>query len=168
MPQSSGVRADQIALSLPVLLFTALTTLISGLIFGCAPALRATRVNLVNDLKEGGGAGRGRARRRLAMMLVATEFALALTMLAAAGMALRSLWNNTRLDLGVRADHILTFGVPVRPDRFNSPEQTLVFYQELIEKIGTLPDVHRVSISPPLPVPLPNGLTPILFWFYPR
>jgi putative ABC transport system permease protein len=154
MPQYS-MPTHQIALSLPVLLFTALTTLISGLIFGCVPAWRATRVNLVDDLKEGGGAGRGRAHHRLARMLVVAEFALALTLLAAAGMALRSLWNNTRLDPGVRTDHILTFGVPVRPDRFKTPEQTLAFYQELIEKIEALPDVRRVSISTPPPVPVP-------------
>jgi putative ABC transport system permease protein len=159
MPPYSGVPVDQIVLSFPVLFFTALTTLISGLIFGCAPAWRATRVNLVDDLKEGAGAGRGRARRRPARMLVAAEFALALTLLAAAGMTLRSLWNNTRLDPGVRTDHILTFVAPVRPDRFKSPEQTLAFYQEMIEKIGTLPDVHRVSISTPPPVPMPLNET---------
>jgi putative ABC transport system permease protein len=88
-------------------------------------------------------------------MLVVAEFALALTLLAAAGMALRSLWNNTRLDPGVRTDHILTFGVPVRPDRFKSPQEMLVFYQELIEKIEALPDVRRASISTPTPVPVP-------------
>jgi putative ABC transport system permease protein len=106
-------------------------------------------------LKEGGGAGRGRAHHRLARMLVVAEFALALTLLTAAGMALRSLWNNTRLDPGVRTDHILTFGVPLRPDRFKSPQEMLAFYQELIEKIEALPDVRRVSISTPPPVPVP-------------
>jgi putative ABC transport system permease protein len=156
MPSYSGLPTSQIGLSLPVLLFTALTTLISGLIFGCVPAWRATRVNLVDDLKEGGGAGRGRAHHRLARMLVVAEFAVALTLLAAAGMALRSLWNNTRLDHGVRTDHILTFGVPVRPDRFKSPGEMLAFYQELIGKIETLPDVRRVSISTPPPVPVPS------------
>jgi len=155
MPPSSGVPVDQITLSLPVLLGAALTTLISGLIFGCAPAWRATRVNLVDDLKEGAGAGRGRSHHRLAKTLVAAEFALALTLLAAAGMALRSLWNNTRLDPGVRTDHILTFRVPVRPDRFKSQEQTLAFYQELNEKIEALPDVRQVAISTPPPVPVP-------------
>jgi len=156
MPPSSGVPADQIALSLPVLLFTIFTTLIAGLIFGCAPAWRATRVNLVDDLKEGAGAGLGRAHHRLARMQVVAEFALAFTLVAAAGMALRSLWNNTRLDLGVRTDHILTFVIPARPDRFKSPEQTLVFYQELIEKIKALPDVRHVAISNPPPVPVPT------------
>jgi len=155
MPPSSGVPVDQISLSLPVLLGAALTTLISGLIFGCAPAWRATRINLVDDLKEGAGAGRGRSHHRLAKTLVAAEFALALTLLAAAGMALRSLWNNTRLDPGVRTDHILTFRAPVRPDRFKSPEQTLAFYQDLNEKIGALPDVRQVAISTPPPVPVP-------------
>jgi putative ABC transport system permease protein len=156
IPPSSGVPINDIALNLPVLLFTFLTTLISGLIFGCAPAWRATRVDLVDDLKEGGGAGRGRSHHRLARLLVVAEFAVALTLLAAAGMALRSLWNNTRLDHGVRTDHILTFGVPVRPDRFKSPKEMLAFYQELIGKIETLPDVRQVSISTPPPVPVPT------------
>lgn len=151
-----GVPTSQIALSLPVLLFTALATVISGLIFGCVPAWRATRVNLVDDLKEGGGAGRGATHHRLSRLLVVAEFAVALTLLAAAGMALRSLWVNTRLDHGVRTDHILTFGVPVRPDRFKSPEEMFAFYQELIGKIETLPEVRRASISTPPPVPVPS------------
>jgi putative ABC transport system permease protein len=54
-----------------------------------------------------------------------------------------------------RTDHILTFGVPVRYDRFKSPEQMIAFYQELIEKMEALPDVRRVSISTPPPVPVP-------------
>lgn len=156
VPPSLGVPADQVALSLPVLIGAVLTTLISGLIFGCAPAWRATRVNLVDDLKEGGGAGHGRARRRLARTLVVAEFTLAFTLLAASGMALHNLWKNTHMDLGVRTDNILTFVTPARPDRFKSPEENLVFYQEMFEKIRALPGVRQVAISNPPPVPVPT------------
>jgi len=146
LPLNSSMPPDQITLSLPALLFTVLITLVSGLIFGGAPAWRATDVSLTESLKEGGGAGAGPAQHRLARMLVVLEFAITLTLLAAAGMTIRSLWENTRLDLGVRTDHILTFVAPVRPDRFTSAEAIPVFYQELIEKIEALPGVRRVSI----------------------
>jgi putative ABC transport system permease protein len=152
LPLNSSMPPDQITLSLPALLFTVLITLLSGLIFGGAPAWRATDVSLTESLKEGGGAGAGLAQHRLARTLVVLEFAITLTLMAAAGMTIRSLWQNTRLDPGARTDRILTFTLPLRDDRFTTPEQILAFYQEMTEKIEALPDVRRVAISnlPPL------------------
>src|SRR6266511_3343569 len=98
-------------------------------------------------------------RRRLARTLVVAEFALAFTLLAAAGMALHNLWKNTHMDLGVRTDNILTFVTPARPDRFKSPEENLIFYQEMFEKIRALPGVRQVAISNPPPVPVPTNET---------
>src|SRR5205823_4447845 len=97
----------------PVLLFTLLASLVTGLLFGCAPAWKASRPDLNDVLKQGGHPGLGGGGRGLRRALVVVEFALALTLLAGGGLALRSFWNLTRLDLGVRTDHILTFFLPV-------------------------------------------------------
>jgi len=116
MPFNLPSEAD-IHLSLPVLLFTVTATTLAGALFGCAPALQATRVNPNETLKEGGRTGTSGGRHRLRRILVVAEFALALTLLAAAGLAMHSFWNVTRVDLGIRKDHVLTFFLPVPPQR---------------------------------------------------
>jgi putative ABC transport system permease protein len=141
-----------ISLNLMVLLFSLGITLASGLIFGSAPAWRASNVSLIENLKLGGGAGRDPAHHRAARILVIGEFALTITLLAAAGMALRSFWHSTHIDLGARTDNILTFNLPLRPDRFKTPEELLAFHQELMEKLEALPGARRVAISSPPPL----------------
>jgi len=73
-----------------------LASLVTGLLFGCAPAWKATRLNLNEVLNEGGRTGMGGGGRGLRRALVVVEFAMALTLLAGGGLALRSFWNLTR------------------------------------------------------------------------
>jgi putative ABC transport system permease protein len=142
----------EVGLNGPVLLFTLATTMLSGVLFGCAPALQAVRLNLNETLKEGGHATTGVGRHRVRHALVLAEFSLALTLLAAAGLAVHSFWNLTHVDMGFRTDHILTFRLPMPPDRLKSPEQITVFYQQLIERVQALPGVTAVSASTGMPV----------------
>jgi putative ABC transport system permease protein len=102
LPSEADVR-----ISLPVLLFTLLTTVSAGMLFGCAPAWRASRLDLNEVLKQGGRAGVAGVGLRRALVVV--EFALALTLLAGGGLALLSFWNLTRLDLGIDTRNVLTF-----------------------------------------------------------
>ena len=145
LPQGSVPSASPIDLSIPSLLFTGAATLLSGLIFGCIPAWRAASVDIGERLKRGGGSGQTRSHRRFAKTLVVAEFALTLTLLAAAGLALRTFWNRTHLDLGIRTDRILTFEVPPRRDRFQNSVQIELFYRNLLGKIGAVPGVTRAS-----------------------
>jgi putative ABC transport system permease protein len=146
LPSEADVR-----LNMPVLLFTVAASLLAGLLFGCAPAWRASRLNLNETLKEGGrstGAGRHGLRRGL----VVAEFALALSLLAGGGLAIHSLWNVAHVDLGFRSDHLLTFFLPVPNDRMSDAKQVTVFYQQLVERIEALPGVSSASASEGMPL----------------
>jgi putative ABC transport system permease protein len=112
MPPFTLPSEADVTLNVPVLLFTLAATTIAGMLFGCAPAWQASRVDPNETLKEGGRSGTGAGRKRLRQALVVAEFALALTLLAGAGLAIHSFWNLARVDLGVRTDHILTFSLP--------------------------------------------------------
>ena len=147
LPSEANVR-----LSLPVLAFTLAATILAGLLFGSAPAWHASRLNLNEILKEGGHTTASAARHRLRRMLVVSEFALALTLLTGAGLAIHTFWNLRRVDLGIRKDHVLTFGLPVPNERLTSAEQINAFYKQLIEKIEALPGVEEASASTGLPL----------------
>src|SRR5580692_6169447 len=139
-------------LNIPVLLFTLGATLLSGVLFGCFPAWHAARQNISDMLKEGGrSTSAGASHNRLRRILVVAEFALALILVAGAGLILRSFWNVTQVDLGIRRDHILTFSVPIQHERTSSAAQIRSVYQQLQERIAAVPGVLKVAIAPGLP-----------------
>ena len=108
IPSEADIR-----LSLPVLVFTIGVTAFAGLLFGSAPAWQATRLDLNEVLKLGGRSGSGGSKRNARRVLVIAEFSLALTLLASGALALKSFWNLTQIDLGIRPDNVLTFNLPV-------------------------------------------------------
>jgi putative ABC transport system permease protein len=147
LPSEADVR-----LSVPVLLFTLASTTLAGVFFGCAPAWQASRVNPNEALKEGGRAGTSTGKHRLRRILVVAEFALALTLLAAAGLAMHSFWNVTHIDLGIRKDHILTFLLPVSQERFTKADEIDSYYGQMLEKIRAVPGVVDAAVSTGTPL----------------
>jgi putative ABC transport system permease protein len=145
MPPYTLLSEADVRMSVPVLLFTVVTVMLAGVLFGCAPALRAARMNLNEVLKEGGGSARSTGRHGLRRALVIAEFALALSLLAGGGLAIHSLWNLAHVDLGFRSDHLLTFDLPVTKGRLTDAGQITTFYRQLLEKIQALPGVTSVS-----------------------
>jgi putative ABC transport system permease protein len=152
MPPFTLPSEADVTLNIPVLLFTLLATTIAGMLFGCAPAWHASRVDPNETLKEGGRSGTSAGRHRLRRSLVVAEFALALTLLAGAGLAIHSFWNLARVDPGFRTDHILTFSLPVPEQRLTQPEQIVAYYKQLIEKIESLPGVIRAEAATGMPL----------------
>jgi putative ABC transport system permease protein len=152
MPPFTLPSEADVTLNIPVLLFTMGATMLAGVLFGCAPAFQAMHLNLNDTLKEGGRGGVGVTRNQVRYALVLTEFALALTLLAAAGLAVHSFWNLTHVDMGFRTDHLLTFGLPMPTDRRPEPEQMVTFYRQMIERVQALPGVTSASISTGMPV----------------
>ena len=138
-------------LNVPVLLFTLGATLLSGVLFGCFPAWHAARQNISDMLKEGGRSSGGSGHNRLRRVLVVAEFALALILVAGAGLILRSFWNVTNVDLGINRDHVLTFTVPIQHERTSTAAQIRSVYQQLEERIAAVPGVLNVAIAPGLP-----------------
>jgi putative ABC transport system permease protein len=134
-------------LNVPVLLFTLGATLLSGVLFGCFPAWHASRQNISDMLKEGGRSSGGSGRNRLRRALVVAEFALALILVAGAGLILRSFWNVTQIDIGIRRDHVLTFTVPMQDERTATAAKVRSVYKELQERIGAVPGVKNVAVS---------------------
>ena len=145
MPPYTLLSEADVRMSVPVLLFTVVTVMLAGVLFGCAPALRAAHMNLNEVLKEGGGSARSTRRHGLRRALVIAEFALALSLLAGGGLAIHSLWNLAHVDLGFRSDHLLTFDLPVTKGRLTDAVQITTFYRQLLEKIQALPGVTSVS-----------------------
>jgi putative ABC transport system permease protein len=151
MPPNTLPSEADVSLNIPVLLFTLAATLIAGVLAGSAPAFQAARLNLNAVLKQSGrsvGFGKHLVRRAL----VVTEFALALTLLAGAGLAIHSFVNITRLDLGVRTDHILTFFLPVPEGRLTEPDKIRNFYRDVIARLSAVPGVRDVTATTGMPL----------------
>jgi len=136
----------EIRISLPVLLFTLAISTLAGLLFGSMPAWQATRLDLNEVLKLGGRTGAGGGRRNPRRLLVIAEFALALMLLACGGLALRSFWNLTRIDLGIRTDHLLSFRLTVPEHRLKSPDQIRSYYRQMLEKIQAVAGIRNVAV----------------------
>jgi putative ABC transport system permease protein len=147
LPSEADMR-----LSVPVLLFTAAVALLSGALFGCAPAWQAARLNLNEALKEGGRGATSGGRHRIRRALVAAQFALALTLLAGGGLAVHSLFRLNRVDLGFRSERLITGSVPVPRDRLEGRERIQAFYRQMLEKIQVVPGVSSAAVSTGIPV----------------
>jgi len=156
MPPFTLPSEADVGLNVPVLLFTLAATTVAGVLFGCAPAWHASRVDPNETLKEGGRSGTSAGRNRLRRSLVVAEFALALTLLAGAGLAIHSFWNLSRVDLGVRTDHVLTFNLPVPQAKLTQSGQMVSFYQQLLERVESLPGVSRAEVATGMPLQGPG------------
>lgn len=152
LPPNQLPSEAEIALNLPVLLFTLAATTAAGALFGCVPAWHASRIDPNESLKEGGRAGMSAARHGLRKSLVISEFALALTLLSGAGLALHSLWNLSRVDLGFRSSHLLTFGLePPKEEPFQAAHLNR-FYRDVLDRIKTLPGVMNAEAATGMPL----------------
>ncbi len=139
-------RAAEISLDPRVLLFSGLVAVFTDVIFGLAPAWLASRPNLHGTLKEGGrGATSGRAGLRQG--LVIAEVALTFVLLVGAGLLLLSFQRLLKVDAGFAADHVLTFRFNAPPDKYQTPEQQILFYHALLEKLRALPGVQAASVA---------------------
>lgn len=152
MPPFTLPSEADLRLSIPVLLFTVAASLLSGVLFGCAPAWLAARMNLNEVLKEGGRSALTAGRHGLRRILVVAEFALALSLLAGGGLAIHSLWNVAHVDLGFRSDHLLIFYLPVPQERLKDSKQITAFYRQLLDRVQELPGVSAVSASEGMPL----------------
>ncbi len=114
-------------------------TTLAGLLAGSAPAWYASRIDPGETLKEGGRTGMSAGKHRLRRVLVIGEFALALALLAGAGLAIHSFWNLTRVDLGIRTDHVLAFSLPVPDSRSKDPAQISAYYRDILAHIDAVP-----------------------------
>jgi predicted permease len=136
-----------IALDLRVLAFTAGVTFLTGLIFGLVPAIRGTRVNLNDSLREGGrGNTSSSGRLNMAKSLVIAQVALSLLLVVSGGLLLRTLWNLQATDLGYSRDKLLMVGVDGMAAGYKDSRLTTL-WNDLADRIRVLPGVHGVTYS---------------------
>ncbi len=137
---------DKLHLDPYVLVFTLITTLLTGAFFGLAPALQATRLNLNEALKESGkGTSSNASRNRLRSLLVISEIALSLVLLVGAGLMIRSFVHLIRSDLGVKPENVLTMELSIPRLKYPEEQQRVNFYQQLVERIQNLPGVQKAG-----------------------
>jgi len=130
-----------------VLAFTLLLSLGTALLFGIAPALRATRVDLSPSLKEGRGMAAVASRSPLAKALIVSQVALSLVLLIAAGLFLRSLVNLANLDAGFNKDNVLLFAIDPVDVGYKEDARLVNLYQQIEQRVTALPGVRAASIS---------------------
>jgi putative ABC transport system permease protein len=142
---------DTLAMDLPVLWFTLGATVLTILLFGLAPGLAAAHVRLAENLQEGGRAGEGMRRSRLRESLVFAEVALALLLAIGATLSARSLIRLEAVDPGFNADGVLTANLTLPEESYARPEQRVNFFQALLERLRTMPNVKAASMVSHLP-----------------
>lgn len=152
LSSESLVRASEIQLDFRVLAFTFFVSLATGLLFGLAPALRASRLNLSPSLGANSqGAGTAADTTRLRGILVTSQLAVSFALLIGAGLLLRSFNRLLHIDPGFRSDHVLTFLLDVPSDR-HPRTQRAAFVEELLQSIRVLPGVKSASAIFGLPL----------------
>ena len=153
LSENSIPRTANVKVNLTVLAFTFLLSVITGLLFGLAPALRTMNVNLNDSLKEGvRGAGESVVRNRTRSLLVVFESAVAVMLLIGAGLLVRSLIALQRVDPGFDANNVLTMRIDLGRSKYDTPEKTANFWQQLESRVSSLPGVQAVGSITELPL----------------
>jgi putative ABC transport system permease protein len=145
-------RLQMISLDWRILVFTILISLLTGLLFGTAPALQSLKLNLNESLKEGGRATSGGKRQsRTRGALVVTEVALALALLLGAGLLMRSFLKLQQTDPGFNPKGVLTMSLVLPGARYAYGEPQISFLQRLLEPVSALPGVRSAGVTSDLP-----------------
>ena len=147
IPRLQEVRLDAVVTS-----FTLAVSLLTGLVFGLAPALNASKVDLNEALKDGAATGRGLRLFGLRNLLVIGEVAMALVLLIGAGLLIKSFVRVLNVSPGFRADNVLTVAIDLPHARYPDVGRQSAFYQQLIDRIGALPAVRSVGATNGLPL----------------
>jgi predicted permease len=144
-------RVTEVGVDGRVLAFTMLTALATGVGFGLAPALRASRPALQAVLGATRNAGGTLARRRLSEMLVIGQIALGVVLVAGAGLLIKSFWRLHQVDLGFRPEQVIAADVPIPAFPSDSAVRAQAFYNAVLEHVRAIPGVRSVAVASVLP-----------------
>ena len=155
-------RVEQLAINGPVLAFSFTAAVATGLLIGLLPAFQSTATDLNASLREGGrqpGAGSG--GNKLRSLLVVSEIALSLVLLAGAGLLLRSFAGLLKINIGADTTNLLTARIDLPRAKYTDGEQIALFYRQLLERVSSQPGVEAATLANMLP--LRGGTNG---WFY--
>src|SRR5262249_21181024 len=148
IPSTAHVRID-----LTVLGFTLLMSLVTGLLFGLAPALRAMKLSLSDSLKEGGRGGADHAlRNRTRSLLIVLESAVAVVLLVGAGLLIRSLIGLQEPDRVLVVGGVLTARIDLPQQKYETADKRANFFEQLQARLSSLPGVESVGLISELPL----------------
>ncbi|HEX3249619.1 MAG TPA: ABC transporter permease [Pyrinomonadaceae bacterium] len=154
LPPTVNVNIDA-----TVLLFTLLISLLTGLLFGLAPAFRTAKVNLIDSLKDGERGAEGALRNRTRSLLVIFESAVAVILLIGAGLLVRSLIALQKVDPGFDSNNVLTLRIDLPHKKYEGEGKTANFFEQLETRVASLPGVQAVGMVTELPLSgQPNDL----------
>ena len=146
-------RLDAVRMDTAVLIFTAASTLLTGVVFGLVPALQVSKPDLTDTLKEGGRGGtRGVRAERVRSMLVVAQVALSLVLLVGAGLMLRSFAELQASSPGVDPTAVVAAGVALPAARYASPEPRRQFVRRVVDTLEATPGVDAAASITPLPL----------------
>jgi predicted permease len=150
-------RLGEIGVNGRVLAFTFFISLLTGIVFGLVPALRASRVDLNEVLKEGGrssatGGAFGLGHHQVRKLLIIAEVALSLVLLIGAGLLVRSYGRIANAHPGFDARNVLSLRLAIPVSKYGTPESIVSFYQRVYERIRALPGVESVGVTYSLPM----------------
>ena len=145
--------AVEIGMDTSVLLFTLTVAVVTGLLFGVAPAAQITNPSLVSALKEGGhGTTAGSPGRRLRGVLVVAEIALAFVLLVASGLLMRSFFKLLEIDPGFNATNVLTAGLPITQEQHPDPVELNAYLASISAAVKAVPGVRETAFTSALPL----------------
>lgn len=154
IPSQAGVPfLDRVAVDGPVLGFTLMLSIASGVLFGLLPSRRATRLDLVEALRDCGRGTVPAPARRVREALVVCEVALAVVIVSAAGLMLRTFVSLQSVPSGFDASHVLKLRTSLRGEEFLSPSSRIAHFEELIRRLEAVPGIasaSAVSFEPPI------------------
>jgi predicted permease len=145
-------RLDEITIDGRVMAFTFFVSLITGILFGLVPALRASRVNLNSTLKDGGRSSSGSSHHRVRNLLVVSEVALSLILLIGAGLLIRSYQRIQDASPGFNPQGVLSLRLSLPVSRYPNQDAVFAFYKQLTDRVMTLPGIESVGTSYFLPL----------------
>ncbi len=154
-------RREAIGLDGSVLLFTLVISLLTGILFGLAPALESSRSNLQEALKEGGRSAVG-GQHRTQSIFVVSEVALALVLLAGAGLLIRTLQRLWDVNPGLNPQHALTMQVALSPTLLDDPSKIRIAWRQLLDRVRNIPGVESAAVT--ILVPLSGDDNEMPFW----
>lgn len=143
---------SQITIDYRTLLFTFTACVLTGLIFGVAPALYISRLDLTDALRDSRSSGGSSSRNRLRGSLVVAEIALTLVLLVCAGLLIRTVMQLRNVNTGFNSDNVLTMNIGLPGIKYPKPENIVSFYKQTTDRIAALPGVKAAGITSVLPL----------------
>jgi putative ABC transport system permease protein len=146
-------RLREVTLDLPVFGFALLVSLATGILFGLAPAMGATRKNLVDSLKEGSQrTGVSPTSPRLRSALLVSQVALALVLVVSAGLLTRTFFHLRGTNGGFNPDRVLTFQLPLPALKYADQSHIVAFYQDALRRLRSIPGVQSAGVGETVPM----------------